>query len=170
MFWYEIPGFSGYRINHAGDVLSMKYSEPRVMKSWVSEGYRRISLRKDGKYHQFKIGALLLMTFVGPCPEGMELCHNDGHSLNDALSNLRWDTSSENNYDQVLHGTHFEAARTHCDQGHEFTPENTMRRKTRKGKTVRKCKECHRLSMARYRARKKAGLIPPKGAQSSSSG
>lgn len=54
-------------------------------------------------------------------------------------------------------GANHEAARTRCDQGHLFTPENTMRRKTRNGTDCRKCKECHRQAMARYRAKKRAG-------------
>jgi hypothetical protein len=50
---------------------------------------------------------------------------------------------------------HHEAARDRCDQGHEFTPENTMHRKGRNGNTIRKCKRCHADAMARWRAKKK---------------
>lgn len=165
MMWYEIPGFPGYRINHQCEVLSMKQGDPKVMKSWVADGYRRIMLRRDGQYVNCKIAVLMLTTFVEPRPEGMEACHGPGGGLDDRLSNLRWDTPSENGLDQVRHGTHHEASRPACDQGHEFTPENTMRRKTKCG-YVRKCKECHRITMARYRARKKAGLVPSKASGS----
>jgi hypothetical protein len=158
--WYEMARFPGYRINQQGEVLSMKQGEPRVMKSWVSEGRRRVMLRQDGKYVNCKIAVLLLTTFVGPRPEDLEACHNDGNSLNDALSNLRWDTSTANNLDQVRHGTHYEANRTKCDQGHDYTPENTMWRYGKGGKAggkkYRKCKECHRLAIAAQRAKKKA--------------
>jgi hypothetical protein len=52
---------------------------------------------------------------------------------------------------------HHEAIRDRCDQGHLFTPQNTMRR-TSRGRKIRKCKTCHRLAVARYRARRRAGL------------
>lgn len=47
----------------------------------------------------------MLAAFVGPCPEGLEVCHLDGDPLNNRLSNLRYDTRSANNLDKVGHGT-----------------------------------------------------------------
>jgi hypothetical protein len=43
-----------------------------------------------------------------------------------------------------------------CRNGHSRTPGNTML--DNRGET--KCRECHNANQARYRARKKAGLIP----------
>ena len=51
------------------------------------------------------IGALKLTTFINPCPDGMECCHNDGDHTNNWLSNLRWDTRSANQMDRVDHST-----------------------------------------------------------------
>ena len=36
---------------------------------------------------------------------GCEACHNDGDRSNNHLSNLRWDTKSNNQKDRVEHGT-----------------------------------------------------------------
>lgn len=47
---------------------------------------------------------LVLEAFIGPCPPGMEACHNDGNPRNNALSNLRWDTSENNSADKIRHG------------------------------------------------------------------
>jgi len=44
---------------------------------------------------------LLLRTFVGPCPPGMECCHTNGVSTDDRLSNLRWDTRANNALDKL---------------------------------------------------------------------
>lgn len=41
---------------------------------------------------------------MGPCPDGMEACHNNGDQLDNRIENLRWDTHSANIYDQVAHG------------------------------------------------------------------
>jgi hypothetical protein len=48
---------------------------------------------------------LVLITFIGPRPPGMEACHNDGKPSNNFLSNLRWDTPKNNQFDSLKHGT-----------------------------------------------------------------
>jgi hypothetical protein len=48
---------------------------------------------------------IVLATFVGPCPDGYEACHNDGDPTNNNLSNLRWDTHRSNVDDTKRHGT-----------------------------------------------------------------
>ena len=48
---------------------------------------------------------LVLFTFVGPCPLGMECCHADGTRTNNFLKNLRWDTHINNYVDAKKHGT-----------------------------------------------------------------
>jgi hypothetical protein len=42
--------------------------------------------------------------FVGPCPEGMQVAHNDGNAANNHLSNLRYATAWENAQDKLQHG------------------------------------------------------------------
>ena len=61
--------------------------------------------RRKCKYRNRNIHQLILETFVGPCPEGLEACHNDGNAENNALDNLRWDTKKSNQADRVAHGT-----------------------------------------------------------------
>jgi hypothetical protein len=48
---------------------------------------------------------LVLEAFVGPCPAGMECCHNDGDFRNNRVENLRWDTRAGNVRDAIKHGT-----------------------------------------------------------------
>jgi len=52
-----------------------------------------------------RVAHLVLTAFVGPRPEGMECCHNDGDETNDHADNLRWDTHSANLLDRRRHGT-----------------------------------------------------------------
>jgi len=42
---------------------------------------------------------------------------------------------------------------THCQRGHEFTPENTVPQKSYYGKTARLCRACANASRGRYRDR-----------------
>jgi hypothetical protein len=58
-----------------------------------------------GKGASRKVHRLVLEAFVGPCPPGMECCHNDGNPLNNRLDNLRWDTRRSNQLDRNRHGT-----------------------------------------------------------------
>lgn len=159
--WISIPGFNEYWINAQADVLSRRQNKiGKILKTRPDEkGYLRVTLYDaEGDPKTFKVHNLVALVFLGPRPDGLVTRHWDGNNVNNVPSNLFYGTYTENAFDQVRHGTHPEASRTRCDQGHEFTPQNTMRRKTKHG-DVRKCKECHRITMARYRARKKAGLV-----------
>ncbi len=64
-----------------------------------------VNLSKNNKAKTYKVHTLVLNAFVGPCPEGMECCHNDGDFTNNYVDNLRWDTHQENQRDMVKHGT-----------------------------------------------------------------
>lgn len=109
-----IPGFSDYCISKDGRV----WSKPRksfhrgyVLKGrWLkpyidSYGYFQVSLQKKGKRICRLISRLMLETFVGLRPTGMQCRHLDGNNQNDKLENLTWGTSKENHADRILHGT-----------------------------------------------------------------
>jgi hypothetical protein len=97
---------------------------------------------------------LVMEAFVGPRPEGMEVCHFDGDPANNHLANLRYDTRRANNLDRVRHGTHQMANRTHCPHGHAYTPENTVRFPSHPHR-----RECGRCLAHRTQARKDAARV-----------
>lgn len=68
-------------------------------------GYAYVRLCQDGERYTHKVHRLVLETFVGPCPPGLEGCHNNGDPADNRLENLRWDTRSANAKDAVRHGT-----------------------------------------------------------------
>jgi hypothetical protein len=156
--WRAIPNYEGfYEVSETGLVRSLPRVVPsprpgqsttripgRALNGSVDgTGYLAVGLHRDGRRAVRKIHRLVLEAFVGPCPEGMEACHNDGDGLNNRLENLRWDTRSGNMRDRVLHGTDPHARRDACVHGHEFTPENTRLRATGGG-AGRRCVECSR--------------------------
>lgn len=109
----NVSGFVGYRVGSDGSIWSRWKTgcTVRIGKEWrqlngsiTKYGYTRISLvhpiRKNFYLHR-----LVLLTFVGPCPDGMEACHNDGNPANNSLGNLRWDTVKSNIHDAIKHGT-----------------------------------------------------------------
>ena len=104
-----IPGFPNYSVTKDGRA----WSEPRhgIRGGWLKAylgkaGYLVVNLYEDKKHCLKCIHRLVLETFVGPCPEGTEACHNNGNKQDNQLENLRWDTRSSNSKDAVQHGTH----------------------------------------------------------------
>jgi hypothetical protein len=118
--WKPIPGFPGYEVSDQGRVRSywqqtfhkgqpgstqIRVDEPqRILQTTLSAGYQRVCLAQNGHYPRIRVHRLVLLAFVGPCPPGMESCHNDGIRSNSCLTNLRWDTPSNNQLDRRKHG------------------------------------------------------------------
>ncbi|MFH5231920.1 NUMOD4 motif-containing HNH endonuclease [Antrihabitans spumae] len=156
--WRPVIGWDGYyEVSNHGRVRSVSRVVPHAAKVAVSvrprplkqtpnaRGYMQVGLARNRTHRTSKVHALVLSAFVGPCPVGMEGCHEDGNPANNQLDNLRWGTHSSNVKDQVRHGTHHTARRTHCPSGHEYTPDNTIRKSGR-----RHCRECTRIYRRNY--------------------
>jgi hypothetical protein len=111
--WKAVPGYEGsYEALNIGGVRSLDRVDPRgnhikgrvLAPSKLRNGYLAVSLYKNGVPHNHPIHELVLETFVGPRPEGMEVCHLDGNPYNNTVENLRWDTHAGNMQDMVSHG------------------------------------------------------------------
>ena len=104
-----IPGFFGYYASRDGGI----WAAPRLDRlgrnrrgQWLrpgpnSSGHYYVVLCSGGQRVTRAVHRLVLETFVGPCPEGMEACHRDDIKSHNHLSNLRWDTRSANQRDRV---------------------------------------------------------------------
>lgn len=107
-----------------------------------NRGYAQISVYADGRRTKYLVHRLVLTAFVGPCPDGMEGCHNDGDQANNSLANLRWDTPDANGADRVNHwqrdGRHCRA----CSRGHLLLPGNLVPSMLARGS--RSCLSCSR--------------------------
>ena len=68
-------------------------------------GYTRHVLWHNGVGSQHITHKLILWTFVGPRPEGMEACHLNGIKTDNRICNLKWGSRSENQAHRELHGT-----------------------------------------------------------------
>lgn len=100
-----IPGFPAYYATEDGRIWSQKTR--RFLKPCpLHDGYIRVALCKDLKVHYKRVHRLVLETFIGPCPEGMECCHENDVRADNRLKNLRWDTRENNQRDSIKHGTH----------------------------------------------------------------
>lgn len=71
------------------------------LRGATSYGRKFYTLYVKGQPKACKAGRLVLETFVGPCPPGMQCHHRDGNRLNDHLENLKWATPFEDYLDTV---------------------------------------------------------------------
>jgi len=104
-----IPTFDGYEVSATGDVVGKRFQ--KILKPKHHLGYYSVGLYRSGKYHWRNVHRLVAMAWIGT-PEGWEnldVAHNDGNSLNNCVSNLRWATRLENAHDRYKHGTAFGA-------------------------------------------------------------
>lgn len=142
------------------------FREGALLKPFVdAHGYPCVDLRQRGPTGSKTVGrvrkvhALVMEAFVGPRPEDMDTCHNNGDKLDSRLANLRYDTKSSNGFDTVRHGGNQWANKTHCPRGHELTAENTyigVRRSGPKtGHTFRTCRRCAIDRAAAHNSRKR---------------
>lgn len=105
-----IPRFPGYQITTDGRVWSGPKSNRKNGK-WLLPGVDThdrlfVALYKNSKRHQRLIHRLVLETYIGPCPDGMECRHLDGNHRNNNLYNLCWGTRKTNHKDAIQQGTH----------------------------------------------------------------
>lgn len=123
MIWQKIPGWEGiYEASETGMIRSV----PRwifqgnqwgqQMRCWRklvvlrqspnSRGYLTVGLSRNGRTNSGQaVHRLIALTFLGPCPEGLQVCHNNGDQTDNRIENLRYDTPSENIRDALRHGT-----------------------------------------------------------------
>lgn len=111
-------------------------------------------------YGQFRIGnftakahRISYMMFVGPIPDGLELDHLCRNRSCVSPEHLEPVTSQENTLRSPIAVAAINAAKTHCLNGHEFTPENTYMQ----GKHLqnRGCRECQRNRQRAWNANKR---------------
>lgn len=100
-------GYPKYAIGDDGSVWSKWRKVWKELKIFLDkDGYQCIDLNSGNKcIGKMKVHRLVLLAFVGPCPEGMECCHNDNNRANNDLTNLRWDTKKNNHKDRAKFGT-----------------------------------------------------------------
>lgn len=106
--WKQHPVYQGYWLSKDGRVGSTGKSKVnfKLLKPFYDkDGYIQRVISFNGKAKTYRLHAIILETFVGPCPSGMECRHIDGNRSNNRLENLCWSTHIENILDKKVHGT-----------------------------------------------------------------
>lgn len=93
------------------------------------------------------VSRLVWVLVNGEVPEGLFVLHSCDNPSCALVEHLFLGTLKDNNDDRDRKGRHGQKNKTHCPQGHAYSPENTYH--TNAGR--RMCKECGRI---RDRARR----------------
>ena len=96
----EIKGFPGYTITDDGKVISYKFKEPRIMKTWLQKsGYENIKLCKENKTYHFLIHRLVAEAFIDNPNNLPEVNHKNKNRSDNRVENLEWCSRMDNLYD-----------------------------------------------------------------------
>jgi hypothetical protein len=126
--WKPIPSCIGYEASNLGNIRSFIkkiYKKGKkgietiiadcpqtILSPFIPKtGYKIVLIYKDKKRRHKLVHRLVLEAFNGPCPPGLEACHNDGNRINNHIDNLRYDTRINNFKDKYAHGTDFNGNR-----------------------------------------------------------
>jgi len=101
--WLPIPGYEGrYSVSDQGDVMSMNYNRLDLLKIMQPHkgrfGYLSIVLFKGNREtrRRFQVHQLVMLAFVGPRPEGLQINHKNGIKTDNRLANLEYCTATQN--------------------------------------------------------------------------
>jgi hypothetical protein len=114
--WRSVPGYDRYQISNRGRIKRLERDElvggryarrkpERLLRPWSRKGYLFVLLYDEKHRRQLAVHRLVLLTFAGECPPGMETRHLNGvRDDNRWPENLCWWTPSENVADAFRHG------------------------------------------------------------------
>lgn len=104
----QVAGFPKHYVSNVGHVISTKTPELRCLKYYIDlDGYKRATIRNaDGRLIKKSVHRIVLESFVGPPPRGMQARHLNGIPHDARIDNLVWCTAHENAADKIRHGTH----------------------------------------------------------------
>ena len=127
-------------VSNLGRVVSCLRGQPRALNpTLTNRGYLQLQLRVAGRAVNRRVHALVAEAFLGPRPDGMEVRHLNGQGNDNCLTNLAYGTPTENMRDQVEHGSHANARKTHCPNEHPYDEVNTYHYRG-----MRMCRTCKR--------------------------
>lgn len=68
-------------------------SKGKILQPTLVDGHLTVDLQKDGVNETVPVHELVAAAFLGPCPEGMVVCHRNGNKLDNSVSNLCYGVS-----------------------------------------------------------------------------
>ncbi|MCP4761423.1 MAG: endodeoxyribonuclease [archaeon] len=103
----DIPDYEGfYQVSNFGRIKSLsrkikcgngcRNHKERILKPKIDNGYKRVTLVKDGMNNYLKVSRIVMATFNGA--SNLQVNHINGIKADNRLENLEYCTPSENIY------------------------------------------------------------------------
>ena len=115
--WKSVPEWEGwYEVSSRGEVRSVNrtilfsdgrvraYTGKKLAQYTDRNGYRKVTLKKNGTDFRVHVHFLVASAFLGPRPKGWVVRHFDGDNTNNKKGNLKYGTHAENHADTLRHG------------------------------------------------------------------
>ncbi len=119
--WLPVAGFPHYEVSDLGRIRSidrvipcwnrwggirLRHYRGRVLRLATNiHGYRTAVIYRDQVPHTLSVHVLVAEAFLGPRPDGMEVCHGPNGKLDNRPPELRYDTPAGNQADRLRDGT-----------------------------------------------------------------
>jgi hypothetical protein len=143
--WRSVVGFEGsYSVSNLGrvrrNIAENNTYAGRILNPSKDNNKNFRYLRVHLVYGPIKkyctVHSLVAASFLGPCPDKLQINHIDGIKTNNRIVNLEYITQPEN----MAHAKRVGLLphRTHCKMGHELTPDNIT------SEDRRRCRICQR--------------------------
>lgn len=110
--WADILGFKNFAVSTLGRVKNKKTGT--IRKQQINKGRYPQVVIYNGKNRTKTIHTLVLETFIGPRPDGMECRHLNGDKTDNRLANLAWGTPKENAQDKIKHCVQMRGSGIYC--------------------------------------------------------
>lgn len=101
MIWKPVEGYEGlYEVSDSGQVRSLPGGR-RLGKILCAiprhkSGHLGVNLHKEGKRVTKHVHKLVAAAFIGPCPDGLVVCHGPNGVKDNSVSNLSYGTTRKN--------------------------------------------------------------------------
>lgn len=96
LIWKTISDFPMYSISESGDIYSSYRSGRILSPKFDKDGYKAVSLSKDGQVHHLRVHRLVAMVFLENPHNFPIVNHKDLNVTNNHISNLEWCTYTHN--------------------------------------------------------------------------
>ena len=107
--WRDVPGYErSYQVSNLGRVRALdrkvyhkngfwtKRKEVALKQQISKDGYHTVGFWTRGKMRLFRVHRLVMLAFIGLCPDGLQVNHKNGIKTDNRLANLEYVTLNEN--------------------------------------------------------------------------